>query len=57
MKSENDQDTGKGNCTNLIQPSTNATSRMQRVLVVIDSLLRGTEAPISDLDNLSNKIC
>lgn len=44
MKSENDQDTAEDNCTNLIQPSTNTTSRMQRVLVLIDSLLKGTEA-------------
>ena len=56
----NGQDPGKANHAKLVQPPTHirtsAIRNVRRVLVIGDSLLRGTEAPICCPDNISREV-
>ncbi|KAK4807100.1 hypothetical protein QYF61_018441 [Mycteria americana] len=57
----NGQDPGEVDHAKLIQPPTRirtcATRKARKVLVIGDSLLRGTEAPICHPDNFSREVC
>lgn len=57
----NGQDPGQANRAKLTQPPTrirsSATRKARNVLVIGDSLLRGTEAPICRPDDFSREVC